>query len=67
MIKNTFVFFFYFLLINTVIAEENIMIMKLKDGDVTIELFDKIAPNHVKRFKKLTDEKNDMYKPGFNC
>ena len=33
------------------------MIMKLKDGDVTIELFDKIAPNHVKRFKKLADEK----------
>ena len=57
MIKNTFVFFFYFLLINTVVAEENIMIMKLKDGDVTIELFDKVAPNHVKRFKKLTDEK----------
>jgi len=57
MIKNTFVFFFYFLLINTVIAEENIMIMKLKDGDVTIELFDKVAPNHVKRFKKLVDEK----------
>jgi len=33
------------------------MIMKLKDGDVTIELFDKIAPNHVKRFKKLANEK----------
>ena len=33
------------------------MIMKLKDGDVVIELFDTIAPNHVKRFKKLSDEK----------
>ncbi len=33
------------------------MIMKLKDGDVIIELFDTIAPNHVKRFKKLSDEK----------
>jgi len=33
------------------------MIMKLKDGDVVIELFDKIAPNHVERFKKLVQEK----------
>ena len=33
------------------------MIMKLKYGEVIIELFDKIAPNHVKRFKKLVDEK----------
>ena len=57
MIKKIFVFFFYFLLINTAIAEENIMIMKLKDGEVIIELFEKVAPNHVKRFKKLVDEK----------
>ena len=33
------------------------MKMKLKDGEVVIELFDKIAPNHVKRFIKLSDEK----------
>ena len=33
------------------------MILKLKDGDVVIELFDKIAPNHVERFKKLSNEK----------
>ena len=33
------------------------MILKLKDGDVLIELFNDIAPNHVKRFKKLSDEK----------
>ena len=33
------------------------MIMKLKDGDVVIELFEKIAPNHVARFKKLAQEK----------
>ena len=33
------------------------MILKLKDGDVTIELFDDIAPNHVQRFKKLSTEK----------
>ena len=29
------------------------MILKLKDGDVVIELFNDIAPNHVERFKKL--------------
>ena len=31
--------------------------MKLKDGDVIIELFNDIAPNHVERFKKLSEEK----------
>ena len=33
------------------------MILKLKDGDVIIELFEDIAPNHVKRFKNLSSEK----------
>ena len=33
------------------------MILKLKDGDVEIELFPDIAPNHVERFKKLASEK----------
>jgi len=33
------------------------MIMKLKDGNVIIELFNDIAPHHVKRFKKLSEEK----------
>ena len=33
------------------------MILKLKDGEVEIELFDKIAPEHVKRFKILASEK----------
>ena len=33
------------------------MILKLKNGDVLIELFEDIAPNHVKRFKKLAEEK----------
>ena len=31
------------------------MIMKLKYGDVHIELYEDIAPNHVKRFKELSD------------
>tara|TARA_B100000768_G_C11012494_1_gene262628 strand:+ start:22 stop:576 length:555 start_codon:yes stop_codon:yes gene_type:complete len=45
----------FFILTNNTIAEENIMILKLKDGDVKIELFEDIAPNHVKRIKELAD------------
>ena len=33
------------------------MILKLKNGDVVIELYNDIAPNHVERFKKLALEK----------
>ena len=33
------------------------MILKLKDGDVHIELYKEIAPEHVKRFKLLAKEK----------
>ena len=36
-------------------AQDNIMILKLKDGDVKIELFEDVAPNHVKRIKELAD------------
>ena len=32
------------------------MILKLKDGDVKIELFPDAAPQHVERIKKLADE-----------
>ena len=32
------------------------MIMKLKSGEVEIELYSKIAPNHVKRFQALANE-----------
>jgi cyclophilin family peptidyl-prolyl cis-trans isomerase len=46
----------FFILINQTIAKENIMILKLKDGDVKIELFEDKAPNHVKRIKKLAEE-----------
>jgi len=46
----------FFILTNNIIAEENIMILKLKDGDVKIELFDKVAPNHVKRIKQLAQD-----------
>ena len=36
---------------------ESAMILKLKDGDVVIELFKDIAPNHVERFQRLSKEK----------
>ena len=36
-------------------AEENTMILKLKDGDVKIELFPDVAPGHVKRIKELAN------------
>ena len=32
------------------------MILKLKDGDVKIELFEDVAPKHVERIKKLADD-----------
>ena len=45
----------FFLISNQSTAEENIMILKLKDGDVKIELYEDVAPNHVKRIKELAD------------
>jgi|TARA_B110000285_G_scaffold232983_1_gene305482 cyclophilin family peptidyl-prolyl cis-trans isomerase len=52
---------FLFLLVvtlttNNTYAEEKKMILKLKDGDVEIELYPKIAPGHVKRFETLANE-----------
>ena len=49
------IFIFFFLITNQSIAQENIMILKLKDGDVKIELFEDVAPNHVKRIKELAN------------
>jgi len=57
MIKRIFFVFILTLFINNSYAKENIMILKLKDGDVLIELFGEIAPKHVERFKMLTKEK----------
>ncbi len=46
----------FFILTNNIIAEENTMIIELKDGDVKIELFEDVAPNHVQRIKQLAKE-----------
>tara|TARA_B100000700_G_scaffold298031_1_gene363476 strand:- start:172 stop:732 length:561 start_codon:yes stop_codon:yes gene_type:complete len=55
--KNIWNYLIIFLLFtNNLIAEENIMILKLKDGDVKIELFSDVAPKHVERIKKLADD-----------
>ncbi len=44
------------ILISNINAKDNTMILKLKDGDVKIELFTNHAPEHVKRIKKLADD-----------
>ena len=51
----TNIFILFFLFTNQSIAQENIMILKLKDGDVKIELFEDVAPEHVKRIKILAN------------
>ena len=54
--KILFPFFIIILLFNNQLyAKENIMILKLKDGDVKIELFPDVAPLHVNRIKELAN------------
>ena len=50
-----FIFIFIFLYSTELFANDDIMILKLKYGDVKIELFSDITPNHVKRFKTLAN------------
>ena len=57
MFKKIFLIFIFTSFINQSYAKENIMILKLKDGDVIIELYEDIAPNHVNRFKQFVKEK----------
>jgi cyclophilin family peptidyl-prolyl cis-trans isomerase len=47
--------FFFLIFNNNLIAMENVLILKLKDGDVEIKLFPEAAPNHVERIKKLAN------------
>jgi len=56
MLKYINIFFYLILILtNNVNAKENIMILKLKDGDVKIEMFPDVAPNHVKRITELAN------------
>ena len=55
--KFIYLFILLFSLINThLFAKENIMILKLKYGEVQIELYPEKAPNHVKRFIEFADQ-----------
>ena len=55
--KFTYLFIIIFSLVtNKTLAQNNIMILKLTYGNVEIELYPKIAPNHVKRFETLANE-----------
>ena len=47
---------FFSLLTTSIFAQNNLMILKLKYGEVEIELYPDKAPNHVKRFKELADQ-----------
>ena len=54
---NKIFFLILFLIINfNANAEENMMILKLKDGDVEIQLFPDVAPKHVERIQKLAND-----------
>ena len=48
-------FFLIITLTSNTNAKENIMILKLKDGDVKIEMFPDAAPNHVERITELAN------------
>ena len=52
--KVIYLFIVFFSLLNTnILAQNNLMILKLTYGNVEIELYPEKAPNHVKRFKEL--------------
>ena len=53
--KIIFLFLSILLLSTSAKAKENRMILKLKDGDVKIQLFPEVAPNHVKRITELAN------------
>ena len=53
-VYTLFIIIFFLTTTNT-FSKEQKMILKLKDGDVLIELYPDIAPNHVKRFQTLAE------------
>ena len=50
------VFIISLIFFNNAYSKENLMILKLKTGDVKIELFPDVAPKHVERIKKLAND-----------
>ena len=53
--KFTYLFIVFFSLVHTNIMAKNLMILKLTHGEVEIELYPDKAPNHVERFKELSN------------
>ena len=54
--KFIYLFIIFFSLVKTNIMAQNLMVLKLSYGDVEIELYPEKAPNHVQRFKQLSEE-----------
>ena len=54
--KKIYIFLLIFFFIFNKLYSEDIMIMKLKDGNVELELYTDKAPNHVERFKSLAQK-----------
>ena len=54
--KFTYLFIVLFSLVNTKAMAKNFMILELSYGKVEIELYPEKAPNHVQRFKQLSEE-----------
>ena len=57
MIKKILVLSILIFFINKVYAKADFMIMKLKSGDVVIELYSELAPKHVERIRLLVEQK----------
>ena len=53
--KFIYLFIVFFSLVHTNIMAKNLMILKLTHGEVEIELYPDKAPNHVERFKELSN------------
>jgi len=50
------IFIISLIFFNNAYSKENVMILKLKSGDVKIELFSDVAPKHVERIKTLAND-----------
>ena len=57
MIRNVLAILFFFIFTNYTLAKDDVMIMKLKNGKVKIELFKDVAPKHLEIIVTLANEK----------